>query len=346
MATPARILIVRLSHLGDVVHALPVYHALRAAHPRARIGWAVQPEFAALVEGLAGLEDAFVFERRGGLRAWPRLWSRLRAFAPDWTIDAQGNTKSALVTLGSGAPRRSGLARRDWAEPFGAAVLTDAAEPAPPGGHALERTRALVRHVAPHAPWRPDPGLAAHELVLGDELADRWLGRGGDAAILHLAPPGDVRSWPAARFGELARELAARGRAVLVLSGPAERELGAQLEQRVAGPRVRHWVGQRDLRALAAFLRAASARGATFVGCDSGPLHLAVACGLRTICLAGPQDPLRTGPWPLGGEAGHRAVTASPAPSCAPCLSRRCRHPRGPVCLDELRASDVAAALP
>jgi len=64
---PDRILIVRLSHLGDVVHALGVFHALHAAFPSAEIGWAVQPEFAGLLDGLPGLARVFHFERRGGL---------------------------------------------------------------------------------------------------------------------------------------------------------------------------------------------------------------------------------------------------------------------------------------
>src|SRR5687767_3923209 len=70
---PARILLVRMSHLGDVVCALPLYHALRGAFPEARIGWVVQPEFEGLVAGLSGLQCTFRFERAGGARAWVRL---------------------------------------------------------------------------------------------------------------------------------------------------------------------------------------------------------------------------------------------------------------------------------
>ena len=88
-----RILLVRLSHLGDVVHALPLFHALRAAQPEAQIAWAVQAEFASLLEGLPGLTRVIRFQRDEGLRAWGRLWRELRSFGADWTIDAQGNAK-------------------------------------------------------------------------------------------------------------------------------------------------------------------------------------------------------------------------------------------------------------
>ena len=67
-SSPRRILLVRLSHLGDVVHALPVYHALRRAFPEARVAWAVQEEYAELLEPLPGLTRTFRFERRGGWR--------------------------------------------------------------------------------------------------------------------------------------------------------------------------------------------------------------------------------------------------------------------------------------
>ena len=106
-----RILLVRLSHLGDVVHALPVFHALRAARPRARIAWVVQREFAGLLDGLPGLERAIHFARRGGARAWLDLRAELCAFAPTLAVDAQGNLKSAMTLLTCGAPRRVGLAR-------------------------------------------------------------------------------------------------------------------------------------------------------------------------------------------------------------------------------------------
>jgi hypothetical protein len=76
-------------------------------------------------------------------------------------------------------------------------------------------------------------------------------------------------------------------------------------------------------------------------------MHLAAACGLPVVVLSGPQEHLRTGPWPLAGEAGspHRVVRALEQPACAPCLRRECTHPRGPVCMSELACEQVRAAL-
>jgi ADP-heptose:LPS heptosyltransferase len=133
-----------------------------------------------------------------------------------------------------------------------------------------------------------------------------------------------------------------------VVSGPAEARAGAELARRLpetAG--LRHWVAQRGLRELCALLRACSERAGVFVGCDSGPLHLAAAAGMRVVCLAGPQDERRTGPWPLARASesgGHRVVRSPDPPACAPCLARRCRHPEGPVCMRDIAPAAVLEA--
>lgn len=336
-----RILIVRLSHLGDVVQALPLYHALREAEPRARIAWAVQPEFAGLLARLPGLERTILFERRAGAAAWPRLMRDLEAFGADWAIDAQGNVKSALVALASRAPRRSGYARADWREPFAATSVTDPCPAGPAVEHAVKRVLRLARHVAPgwtRAP-RFDAALSAAEVALG-ERALSALSRGEGGALLHLSDPGDVRAWPIARCAEFARRAAERG-PVVIVSGPGEAGHGRALEVEVQHPRVAHLVGQRGLRELAALFTAAARRGMAYVGCDSGPMHLAWSSGMRVVLLAGPQDERRTGPY---GE-GHRAIRAARQPDCAPCLARTCSLREGPVCMTGISAGDVADGL-
>lgn len=337
-----RILIVRLSHLGDVVQTIPLHHALRSAYPRARIAWAVQPEFAALVRGLPGLERAILFDRRGGAGAWPRLVRDLESFGADWSIDAQGNVKSALVALASRAPRRSGYARADWRESWAATSVTDPCAPGLPVEHAVERVLRLARHVAPHAgPPRFDAGLSDAEIADGERRLARLAPEDG-GVLLHVSSPDDVRAWPIERWAELARARAAHG-PVVVVSGPAEEEHGRALERAVGDPRVAHVVGQRGLRELAALFTACARRGIPFVGCDSGPMHLAWSSGMRVVLLAGPQDERRTGPY--GDERAHATIRASESPTCAPCLGRVCELPSGPVCMERIESRSVAIAL-
>lgn len=340
-AAPRRILIVRLSHLGDVVHALPVFHAVRAAHPAAEIAWAVQSEFADLLRGLAGLDRVIEFDRRAGARGWRELRRALRAFAAEWAVDAQGNWKSAVVARLSGAARRSGLARADWRERSGAWLVPDRALSAR-GPHAMDRMRALAEHVAgPTFALRCDAALTEAELA--EERGDEPELRGLDV-VVHLATPGDVRSWSMDRFVELGRALSALGRRALYVSGPAEAELGRSVAAELGSARgIDHWIGQRGLRRLARGLTLAAREGTCFLGCDSGPMHLAWASGMRVVCLSGPQDALRTGPWPVEGR--HAVVRARETPACAPCRARSCSHAEGPVCMRRIAPEDAIAAL-
>jgi ADP-heptose:LPS heptosyltransferase len=340
---PLRILIVRLSHLGDVVQALPLFYALRGAYPRARIAWAIQPEFADLVRALPGLDRAIVFERRSGARAWPKLVRELDAFAADWTIDAQGNVKSAMIALASRAPRRSGYARDDWREPFAATSLTDPCPRVERVEHAVELVLDLCRHVAPT--WTESPRFDAHPSAIELEVAERRaveLAPGGGGVLLHLSPPDDVRSWPLVRFAELARARAELGPVVLV-SGPAEADHGRELERALRHPRIAHVVGQRGLRELAALFTVCARRGMRFVGCDSGPMHVAWASGMRVVLVAGPQDERRTGPFEVAGP--HGVVRTARALDCAPCRARACTHREGPVCMTTTSVEQVERAL-
>lgn len=316
MTAPRRILLVRLSHLGDVCHALPVFHALREAWPQARMAWVVQPEFAGLLDGLPGLEQVFHFRRKQGLSAWFTLRRELRAFAPDLAVDAQGNLKSASITWSSGAKDRAGLARADWREPFGARAMTRLA-PVAASPHAVDRALSLARFVAPGASLeRYDLPLSEGEQAQGAEWLEGLLpDRGRPRRILHLAVPGDRRSLPGASFATLARGLEAAGEDWLLLSGPGESELGRSLERELpAGPGRAHLVDQRGLRSLAALLGAAGRAGVRFLVCDSGPCHVAAAVGASVDLVSGPQDPELTGPWPPPARSAHR-IHRAPAPA-------------------------------
>ena len=326
--------------------------------------------------GLPGLARTFCFERKGGLRAWWRLRRELTAWAPDWCVDGQGNVKSAMVSLCSGAARRSGLSRADWTEAGASHAATDAA-PSARGAHAVDRSLALARHVMRHRGAVPDEfwceeawslGIDQQERAAGHRRCEQFFaGHPGPEVILALSAPNDVRSLSADGFRSLTRELLQSGANVLLLSGPREERLGTLLAHEFpeaessatddhlpSSGRVRHWVGQRGLRELAIFFSAAAARGTRLIACDSGPMHLAAACGLAVELLAGPQDPRRTGPWlsqvvdaraadspSRSGPAGHRAWTLESTIACSPCLKRRCGNPQGRVCLEALPLSAI-----
>lgn len=342
---PRRILIVRMSHLGDVAQTLALYHPLRERWPDAEFGWAIQPEFAPLIDPLARV---FPFERLGGFRAWPRIRRAIRAWGPDVALDAQGNWKSAACTRLSGAPLKFGFDLPAWQEPlaarFSGAARMPGSDASTPRIHLVDRCRALASFVTGRpvndSKCRFDPALTDAEKARGAELLRATLLSLEDPTvprplvILHPGVEGDPRTWPAARFRALAVELIARGTEVLILTGPGEATVGTQLQADV--PDAAHLVGQRGLRELAALFSAAATRRATLFVSDSGPAHVAASVGLGVRLLAGPEDPARTGPWPLNHpdlRGPHRVVGAGGQPGWF-----------APRAITEIRCEDALAA--
>ena len=296
-----------MSHLGDIAQTLPLLHAVRGAWPGVEVAWAIQPEFAGLVEPL--VERVVLFDRRGGVGAWPRLRRALRAFAADLAVDAQGNWKSALATRLSGAPRGVSLPRCARQEPLAARLLGLEEIPVDPAAarHLVPLCTEVGARLTGEAATRIDPDLSDDERA---EASRTWSRLSNDrgAVVLHPGAPGDPRSWPAERYRRLAELLIERGDRVIVLTGPAEAAVGARLLAEVPG--AAHHVGQRGLREFAALLDAARGGGAVLVGGDSGPAHVAASVGLPVHLIAGPEDPSRTGPWPPRG--GPNVVVEDP----------------------------------
>jgi len=317
-----RILLIRLSSIGDVIKTIPFAHALRELAPRAEIRWLVQTEPRPLIETLPPLDGVFEFDRRGWYRSLAATLRQVRAFGADLAIDLQGNAKSGLMMLATRAPHRIGLHGADYRERLGAFAANRHlprfhSEHA--GSRVLEAARALG--------WqgegpRFDLGLSAAAI---DRAASdlRTLGLRLDRRVLclNVGRTDDVRSWPIAHQRELLRAAPAAGWQCLVQGGPAESEARSAL---LEGGRleVADALGRWSLRELAAIYRALCDQWqAVVAGPDSGPLHLAAASGLRVIGLYGPQAPTRTGP------LGDRHVVLGPADlPCAPCFQRRCRH--------------------
>ncbi len=306
-----------MSHLGDIAQTIPLVHALRAKWPSVRLAWAVQPEFAGLIEPL--VDEVIPFGRRDGAGAWPAIRRAMRQFAPDLAIDAQGNWKSAAAARLSGAPVRVGFSRRRWQEPMAARVFgIRTAEVQGRGGmagpHLVERILGLGEALTGSASTRMDAAVTDEERseasrILGKAAGERSKEPGIDV-VLHPGVPGDPRSWSQGNYRDLGQQLLAAGRRVLVLTGPGESEVGAWIKGELPG--AVHLVGQRGLRPLAALFETLAANGAQIVCGDSGPAHVAASAGLPVVLIAGPENPACTGPWPVPAPWAIEGPGASP----------------------------------
>ncbi len=336
------VLIVRLSALGDCIHALPAIQALRAARPDLRIGWAVDDRFSPLFEGHPAVDEIFVLPRRslagsGWLSrgaALRDLGRRLRAAKFDAAVDMQGLGKSALVTLASGAPLRIGLSSAAGAREFSWATY-NRRPPVPEScRHVAERSLALLAPLGvpadaalgvPHLPEN-----AAARAAVDKQLADAGLA-GRPFAVLNPGAGWETKLWPLGHYAGLARMIEAElGLAVLVTwFGEREREMAGRIAaESGALPAAATGLGE-----LAGLLR----RAALYVGADTGPTHVAAAAGAPTIGLFGPADAVRNRP------LGPRVEVLTAGLECAPCWRRKgCR--RGVECMTAILPEQVLAA--
>jgi len=349
---PPRILVVRLSALGDVIHALPVLGVLREALPEAHIDWVVEDRAADLLAGRDELDRVVVFPRRElrGLSKHPIPWSRrvvdflleLRKYRYDASLDLQGNLKSGTIARLSGARQRFGLDRSHSRE--GNHLFTTLRiRPPRDATHRVERNLALVaRMVGKPVAWL-DPGLPdapsasarAREL-----LAAAGVEEGTPYVVLHPGTSafGAFKRWPPERFADLAATLAARGERVVVTAPPGEEDLAREVAARSDEAAV--MVETRGLDVLGEIIRGAR----TFVGADTGPLHLAALAGTPLVGLFGPKDPTIYGPWGerADGGAGLLPVLGRTDVACRPCGLRACADP---VCMTGLAAEAVLETL-
>ena len=309
----AKILIVRLGAMGDILHALPAATAIRAALPNATIGWLIEERWSELLtaQGRKASPNSVSPQKpvvnnihTVDTRRWRRHFfrpsataeifgalGRVRRIGYDFALDFQGAIKSGLFALGGGAAIIAGFAdpRESGARFFYRKKIQRHGE------HVIEQNHALAAQALKavlggcelklHAPLLPvDPAAEA--------WADSEIARLGIAsfAIINPGAGWGAKQWPPERFGEVARALAAHNIKTLVNAVPDEAELARAVVEAGGGNAF-------ELRCTIGQLIALTRRARIFIGGDTGPLHLAAALEVPVVGLYGPTDPGRTGPY-------------------------------------------------
>lgn len=338
-APPSSALIVRLSSIGDVIHTLPAFCALRDAWPEARLGWAVEPAAAPLVRALPGPLQVHVLDTASWRRRWwdPASWraaadarGALREARYELALDFQGLIKSALVARASRA-EVIGLARDDAREPLATRFYDVTAPPSDPAAHIVERSLGVARAAGAEAAEVRFPPLCgdAERRYVDEQLAGMRL---DGFIVAHGAANWPSKQWPRAELAAAGRGLFRRtGLPVVWAWGPGEHDAARHIALAAGEGNVAGFAT--TLPQLAALL----ARARLFVGGDSAPLHLAVACGTPTVAIFGPTSPRRLGPLDP-----HDISVISRQP-CSFCHQRRCALGTR-ACLETLPAGDVVAA--
>jgi heptosyltransferase I len=296
-----RLLIVRLSAMGDVIHALPL--AENAHQAGATVGWLAEPPHARLLDGNPNVARVF----RAPTRRWRRmpvapstlstlaaLARELRGFRPDFTLDVQGLWKSAVLARLAGAPVVS-FAARDRREPSSALLVNRPVRLDSRLLHVVDQNLSLLAPLGlPVSRRAPDAGY-----LLGSRSLETERFLEGVARPFVLYHPGagqPEKTWGEERYAELARRLEReRGFFPVISWGPGDEARLAHMAELLPNARRPPLL---ELRALAHLIAAAS----LFVGGDTGPLHLADALGVPTLALFGAAAsrrnvPVRNGPY-------------------------------------------------
>lgn len=311
---PRRLLIIKPSAVGDVVHTLPILARLRKRWPIAEIDWLITPACAGIIQGHPMLSQVILFDRKGMSRWWMNpshlraLWNlkkQLRSRQYDLVIDLQGLLRSGYLAKATGAPIRVGLANaREMAWIFYThRVNTGTAEQ-----HAIDRYLAVARYL----------GCAEGpvEYPFATDDADRaavreLIGPGKPYALLVPGTNWPTKRWPIEYFAAIVQPLADEfGLRSVVGGGPAEVALGDAI------PGALNLCGKTSLRQMTALIESA----ALVIANDSGPMHIAAALGRPMVTVFGPTNPIRTGPYQRPGTVLSLNI------ACSPCYSRSCSH--------------------
>jgi heptosyltransferase I len=284
-----RVLVFRLSALGDVIHTLPAVASLRDAN----VSWVVEAPYAELVHLVAGVETIPVRFKKWGRSLWSSRHEMRHALAKmrgaDVSIDFQGLVKSAMLGVLAGVPIRFGFDGSAIRE-TPALVFTNRKVKVDTARHVVDQNLELASHVEQTLLLAGEPSRTGTAALQWEAFPQPVNCPPAKYVILPGAGKPD-KLWPMERF----RELASRLDDVLVVWGPGEAERAKAVGARVAPPT--------NLRELAWLLQKAQ----VVIGGDTGPLHLAAALGTKVVGLYGPTSPRRNGPY---GQL-HRVVDES-----------------------------------
>ena len=324
-----RIAIIKLSSLGDVVHALPVARALRRALPGAHLTWVVEAREYAILRDHPDLDAVVPVDTR----LWRRLiWSpsgtrevlgkvarlreRIRRVSFDVAIDLQGLLKSGLLTAYTGAPMRIGFSAGRCRERWNALFTNRHVTPPASARHVVEQYLALLDPlgIEPGSAEFHVPVPATAERRMEELLVKEGVKPGDRLVAINPGAGRATKRWAVARFSALAERLASEaGARLLLLWGPDEAFMARDIALALPGHSAL-LAPPTDLGELAALLR----RCRLMIANDTGPLHLAAALGTPALGLFGPTSAERNGPYgsrcrglqsPDGTMGGLKVVT-------------------------------------
>lgn len=342
-----RILVIKLSSLGDILHVLPAVHELRV-QLKAEIDWVVHPEFAALVRCFADVDHVLTFPRRHLFRDIKAAVAELRRTKYDLVVDLHGLFKSGIVARLARADRR--LAPSYARE--GSSIFFGEKAKAPDGSgtctahdtrHAVERAYDSLTALGLQVPktfLRAELRPADNRQPTADKSHSQPLKRPDAQTLIAFAPVSRWQSkdWPLDKFGAVAKKLITDmpGAQIVILGGKNDVAAGETIIAAAGKDAASRLVNLCGKTSIAESLQLLS-KADLLIANDTGPVHMAAAVGTHCLVIFGPTREDWTGPY----GSGHRVISHNIP--CRPCLKRKC--PRGDhACMVSITPEEVCAA--
>ncbi len=324
--TPKKILIIKPSSLGDVVHGLPFLNAVSHCFPESEIHWVIARGLEGLLEGNPMVKRLIVINKdiwKKISRAADtvldvnRLFREIRKEGYDLAIDLQGLLRSGLISMASGAPVRIGFAEAREGSRF---LYTDRVK----GGRDLH---AVDRYLKIAAAMGCDTDKVAFPFPFfrsEDSWVSSFIRDLREYAVLVPGARWKTKVWPAEYFGKVASMIPMRS---VVVGSSADIGVAEEIVATSGGKAV-SVAGKTTLKELIEIMRGARIA----ISNDSGPMHIAAAVGVTVIAIFGPTSPQRTGPY------GKSHLIIQSGAVCSPCFKKNCVDLK---CMREVMPEDV-----
>lgn len=332
-----KILIVKPSSLGDIIHALPFLAAVRELYPEAEISWVVNPVYKDLLIHNPQLSKVMLFDRNiwkksyiGGYKNFYNLVKEMQLEKFDMAIDLQGLMRSALITFYSGAKQKMVVNNtREGAKFFYRKFVGSDEKDI----HAVDR----IMSVALDLGWQKrELTVDDFRIFVPDETTDKVNGFLGSSSerlvVVNPFTRWESKKWNKDYYVELIGKLLVEGFNVAVTGASSDAKEGSYIVDKAGDQRLINLVGKTSLIELVALLKKAS----FMISSDSGPVHLANALGCKTITLFGSTSSVRTAAYLKGN------TVVSSGAKCSPCLKKECPLTENKNhCMNDISVEDV-----
>ncbi len=339
-----KILIIKLSAIGDVVQTLPALEALKKTYPDSEITWVVEEAAAGILEGHPLINRLLVSRRKAwhrmlrnpltlvqGLGSIIRFIRELRTIRYDIAVDFQGLFKSGIVIGMARADRKIGF---DGTRELSYLFLNERLPAYDIERHALERYLDVVRHLGAKVPSSSCTLPIDQEVAAVRQRLEGMKTPGRPLVVVNPAARWKTKLWLEQNFAELADRLVEEKKAIVIFTGsPDDRAVNDRILSMMR-EKALNWAGETTLKELAAL----ASLSEFFITTDTGPMHLAAAAGARVVALFGPTAPWRTGPY------GEPHIVVRMGIDCSPCFQRKCG--RDIKCMAGITVDDVIRSIP